>query len=106
MIRPPQFDSLSAHVARLGDLDFWRPQYDFIDEQTLSYFTVRLDQAPADADFALDYVKRHATTPELRQAVCDALVFKTDVLWAQADALHHAYVEPGLPPPGAFLPEG
>ena len=80
-------------------------QYDFIDEQALSYFAARLDQAPADADFALDYVKRHATTPELRQAVCDALVFKTDVLWAQADALHYAYVEPGLPPPGAFVPE-
>jgi hypothetical protein len=26
------------------------------------------------------------------------------VLWAQLDALHHAYVSPGLPPPGAFVP--
>jgi pyrroloquinoline-quinone synthase len=33
-----------------------------------------------------------------------ALTFKTELLWAQLDALHHAYVEPGLIPPGAFVP--
>jgi len=32
-------------------------------------------------------------------------MFKTDLLWAQLDALHFAYVEPGLIPPGAFVPE-
>lgn len=80
-------------------------RYDFIDEDTLSYFSARLTQAPRDADFALNYVKEHATTPELRESVCAALRFKTDVLWAQLDALHFAYVEPGLPPPGAFVPE-
>ena len=79
-------------------------RYDFIDEDTLTYFTARLTQAPRDADFALDYVKRHATTPELRETVCQALVFKTDVLWAQLDALHFAYVTPRIPPPGAFVP--
>jgi len=79
-------------------------QYDFIDEDTLIYFKARLTQAPRDADFALDYVKTHADTREKRQAVCDALIFKTDVLWAQLDALYFAYVEPKLPPPGAFVP--
>ena len=39
-------------------------RYDFIDEDTLLYFSDRLAQAPRDANFALDYVKRHATTPE------------------------------------------
>jgi len=34
-----------------------------------------------------------------------ALRFKTDVLWAQLDALHFAYVEPALIPPGAFVPD-
>ena len=38
--------------------------YDFIGEQVMQYFSRRLDQADRDADFALDYVKRHATTPE------------------------------------------
>ena len=80
-------------------------RYDFIDEDTLSYFSARLAQAPRDADFALDYVKAHAETPAERDAVCRALIFKTDLLWAQLDALHFAYVEPRLPPPGAFVPE-
>jgi len=79
-------------------------QYEFIDEDALSYFKARLTQAPRDADFALDYVKTNATTPELRDAVRAALVFKTDVLWAQLDALYFAYVSPKLPPPSAFIP--
>lgn len=78
--------------------------YDFVSADILAYFDARLTQAPRDADFALDYVKRHATTPEQQQAVCDALVFKTNVLWAQLDALYFAYVDPALPPPGTFIP--
>ena len=79
--------------------------YDFVGEQAMQYFKRRLDQANRDADFALDYVKCHATTPELQAAAVDAVRFKCDVLWAQLDALHHAYVAPGLIPPGAFRPE-
>jgi len=78
--------------------------YDFVSRDTLAYFDKRLTQAPRDADFALDYVKRHATTPALQQAALDALRFKCDVLWAQLDALHHAYVMPAVPPPGAWQP--
>jgi pyrroloquinoline quinone biosynthesis protein D len=78
--------------------------YDFISREALSYFDKRLSQAPRDADFALDYVKQHATTPELQKAALGALTFKCDVLWSQLDALHHAYVEPRLPPPGAWVP--
>ncbi|MBM9595941.1 pyrroloquinoline-quinone synthase PqqC [Rhodobacteraceae bacterium MCCB 386] len=78
--------------------------YDFIDPSIMTYFQRRLEQAPRDANFALDYVKSHARTPEERQAVCDALTFKTNVLWVQLDALYHAYVS-GFPPPGAFVPE-
>ena len=78
--------------------------YDFVNPDTMSYFKRRLTQAPRDAGFALDYVKAHATTPEQRAAVCNALIFKTNVLWVQLDALYHAYVE-GLIPPGAFVPK-
>ncbi|MBA3516751.1 MAG: pyrroloquinoline-quinone synthase PqqC [Rhizobiales bacterium] len=78
--------------------------YDFIDEATLAYFKPRLNQAPRDAEFALSYVKEHATTPELRQRACEALLFKCDVLWSQLDALHSAYVLGGGIPPGAFVP--
>ena len=79
--------------------------YDFVSRDALTYFDKRLTQAPRDANFALDYVKREARRPDQQQAVIDALVFKCDVLWSQLDALHHAYVEPGLVPPGAFLAE-
>ena len=78
--------------------------YDFISKETLAYFDKRLTQAPRDANFALDHVKAHARRPDQQQAVLAALTFKCDVLWAQLDALHHAYVEPGHVPPGAFEP--
>lgn len=77
--------------------------YDFISDDVMAYFRLRLGQAPRDAGFALDYVKAHATTPEARALVCEALVFKTNVLWVQLDALYHAYVS-GFPPPGTFVP--
>jgi pyrroloquinoline-quinone synthase len=80
--------------------------YDFVTEATLAYFKPRLTQAPQDVAFALDYVKRHADTAEKQEAVLAALRFKCNLLWAQLDALHFAYVAPGLPPPGAFIPEG
>ena len=78
--------------------------YDFIDEKVVAYFRRRLDQATRDADFALGYVKKHALTSEQQRGVIGALTFKTDVLWAQLDALHYAYVAPGNIPPGAFRP--
>ena len=76
--------------------------YDFVTPETLAYFNARLTQAPRDSDFALDFVKRHARMPEQQAQVLGALTFKCDVLWAQLDALYHAYVAPGHIPPGAF----
>ena len=38
--------------------------------------------------------------------VVEAVRFQRNVLWAQLDALHHAYVVPGWIPPGAFRPDG
>jgi pyrroloquinoline-quinone synthase len=68
----------------------------------LSYFEARISQAPDDATFALDWVLRHATTAEQQDQAANALRTKCDILWAQLDAIYHAYVEPGWPPPGAF----
>jgi coenzyme PQQ biosynthesis protein C len=79
--------------------------YDFITPQALAYFDKRPPQADRDAQFALAYVKRHATTEAAQQAVIAALAFKCDVLWAMLDALMYAYVTPGHIPPGAFKPE-
>jgi pyrroloquinoline-quinone synthase len=78
--------------------------YDFISDDVMHYFRRRLAEAPKDVAFALDFVRREARTAEQQQTVLDALRFKCDVLWAQLDALHSAYVEPGHIPPGAFIP--
>jgi coenzyme PQQ biosynthesis protein C len=79
--------------------------YDFITPEALAYFDKRPPQADRDAQFALDYAKRHAMTEATQQAVIAALAFKCDVLWAMLDALMHAYVTPGHIPPGAFVPD-
>lgn len=79
--------------------------YDFVTAETLAYFTPRLTQAPQDVAFALAYVKEHARTRAEQELVLGALRHKCDLLWAQLDALHFAYVEPKLPPPGAFVPK-
>ena len=78
--------------------------YDFIEDSMMGYFRRRLTQAPRDVNFALKYVKTHALTQEAQQNVINALIFKTQVLWAQLDALYFSYVEPGLVPPGAYRP--
>jgi coenzyme PQQ biosynthesis protein C len=70
----------------------------------LEYFTGRMTQAPEDADFALTYVVKYAHTRAQQDAAHDALRAKCDILWAQLDALHHAYVTPAQPPPGTFVP--
>jgi len=79
--------------------------YDFISADTLAYFSERPPLAQRDSEFALDYVKRNATTADTQRAVLAALEFKCDVLWAMLDALYHAYVAPRHVPPGAFVPQ-
>ena len=72
----------------------------------LDYFEARLTEAPEDAAFALEYVYEHAATRTEQEGAIQALRDKCDILWAQLDALHYAYVQPGWPPPGAFRIEG
>ncbi len=93
--RPAIGERIGAMLAR----------YDFITRDLLAYFDRRLTQAPRDADFALDYVKREAKTFEQQQSVAAALEFKCAVLWSQLDALYYSYVSPGFIPPGAFKPD-
>ena len=71
----------------------------------LDYFEARLDQAPADAQFAFQFVADHARTYAEQEKAIQALREKCEILWAQLDAIYYAYVEPGWPPPGAFRPE-
>jgi pyrroloquinoline-quinone synthase len=72
----------------------------------LDYFEARLTQAPEDAKFAVNYVYENAKTRGEQELAIQALRDKCDILWAQLDALYFAYVQPGWPPPGAFMIEG
>ena len=91
----------AIHKARISGLS---KHYDWADDRALAYFKKRLSEAPKDAQFGRDYVIRNANTREQQEMVLNAIRFKTDVLWAQLDALYSAYVDPGNIPPGAFVP--
>lgn len=84
-------------------MDRMREHYPWM-SQGLDYFTGRLTQAPEDAEFALSWVVKNARTREEQDAAHNALRAKCDILWAMLDALYFAYVQPGWPPPGAFVP--
>ena len=89
------------HAARIEGL---LAHYDFANADSLSYFSNRLTEAPKDVAYGLAWVLDHADTAEKEDLACTALIFKTDVLWAQLDALWSAYVEPGRIPPGGWQP--
>lgn len=77
--------------------------YEYVSRDTLAYFSARPTQAKRDSDFALEYVKAHATSAADQALAIKALQFKCDVLWVQLDALWGAYVDDHVPP-GAWDP--
>lgn len=89
------------HAERIAGL---LEHYDFATPETMAYFKHRLTEAPKDVAFGLQWVLDHARTPADQDAAAAALIFKTEVLWAQLDALWHGYVQPGHVPPGAWRP--
>ena len=92
----------SIHRERIAGM---LENYPFVNDEVMTYFTRRLTQAPRDADFALEYVKKNAVTRREQAACIGAVRFKCNTLWAQLDALHHAYVDPCDVAPGAFRPQ-
>ena len=78
--------------------------YDFANSESIVYFQHRLTEAPKDVAFGLKWVLDHAQTAEAQDEAANALIFKTNVLWSQLDALWSAYVEPARIPPGGWTP--
>jgi pyrroloquinoline-quinone synthase len=72
--------------------------YDWIDPAGLEYFRTRLVKAPRDAEYALDLVVERCRTPEQQDAAVAALRFKTEVLWAQLDAIERGDSQNSTPP--------
>ena len=68
--------------------------YPWIDPAGLEYFRARLVLAPRDAQYALDLTVERCRTPEQQDAAVAALRFKTEVLWAQLDAIERGDTQP------------
>jgi pyrroloquinoline-quinone synthase len=81
----------SAIRVRLAALE---EHYPWIDPAGLQYFRDRLVQAPRDADYALELVVERCVTREQQERAVAALEFKTEVLWAQLDAIERGDTQP------------
>ncbi|HEY6762165.1 MAG TPA: pyrroloquinoline-quinone synthase PqqC [Baekduia sp.] len=81
----------AAIRARVAALE---AHYPWIDPAGLQYFRDRLVQAPRDAEHALGLVVERCVTGEQQERAVAALRFKTEVLWAQLDAIEHAGTQP------------
>ncbi|PPR27472.1 MAG: Pyrroloquinoline-quinone synthase [Alphaproteobacteria bacterium MarineAlpha9_Bin4] len=92
----------AIHQERISGLS---KHYDWANDYALAYFKKRINQARRDVEFGREWVIDNALTRSDQEAVLNAVKFKTEVLWAQLDALYYAYVDPGNIPPGAFVPE-
>jgi pyrroloquinoline-quinone synthase len=73
--------------------------YAWIDPAGLEYFRTRLVKAPRDAQYALDLTVERCTTRAQQEAAVAALRFKSEMLWAQLDAIDRGDSQP--PGPGA-----
>ena len=68
--------------------------YPWVNRAGLEYFRDRLVQAPRDADHALGLVVERCVTREQQDRAVAALGFKTEVLWAQLDAIERGDTQP------------
>ena len=71
----------------------WEQHYAWIDGETLAYFRGRVTRAREDSREAIDYVLAQATTREAQEKCVDALIKKTEILWALLDAVDRAHRE-------------
>ena len=69
-------------------------RYPWIDPAGLQYFRDRLVQAPRDAEYALRLVVERCVTREQQERAVAALRFKTEMLWAQLDAIERGDTQP------------
>jgi pyrroloquinoline-quinone synthase len=69
--------------------------YPWIDRAGLEYFRRRLQQAPRDAQYALDLVIERCRARDEQERAVAALTFKCELLWAQLDAIDRGDTRPG-----------
>lgn len=69
----------------------WETHYPWVEAETLAYFRGRVTRAKEDSREAIDYVLANATTREVQERCVDALITKTQILWALLDAVSTAH---------------
>lgn len=72
----------------------WETHYPWVDGETLAYFRGRVTRAKQDSREAIDYVVANARTRAEQERCVDALITKTQILWALLDAVDRATSEP------------
>jgi pyrroloquinoline-quinone synthase len=99
--RHPWIEAVAASLTELFGPDAIRvrlaaleERYPWIDPAGLEYFRSRLAQAPRDAQHALGLVVERCRTPEQQERAVAALAFKTEMLWAQLDAIERGATQP------------
>jgi pyrroloquinoline-quinone synthase len=85
----------SAIRVRLAALE---AHYAWIDPAGLEYFRDRLVLAPRDAEYALGLVVERCLTREQQDRAVAALRFKTEMLWAQLEAIERGDTQPPAEP--------
>jgi pyrroloquinoline-quinone synthase len=75
-------------------LDALERHYEWIDPAGLEYFRTRLVKAPHDAQYALDLTVERCRTHEQQEGAVAALRFKTEMLWAQLEAIDRGDTQP------------
>ena len=80
-------------------LPAFEQHYPWIEKTALEYFRSRLVQAPRDVEFGLRYTLEHCVTRPQQDKALEVLRIKCHILWSLLDAVHFAYVTPGLLPP-------
>ena len=102
--RRPWIEAVAASLTELFGppairvrLEALERHYPWIDPDALEYFRTRLVKAPRDARYALNLVVERCRTSEQQEAAVAALRFKTEMLWAQLDAIERGTSQPPGP---------
>ncbi|MEA2751247.1 MAG: hypothetical protein QOI41_5390 [Myxococcales bacterium] len=69
----------------------WETHYPWVEAETLAYFRGRVTRAKQDSREAIDYVLANASTRAVQERCIDALITKTQILWALLDAVSTAH---------------
>ena len=75
-------------------IEAWEQHYPWVRAEVLEYFRSRVPRAQRDAQQAIEFVCRQATTYELQERCVAALVRKTEILWHLLDCVLAAGASP------------